>query len=452
MQRIRALLTALVVGAVAYTAAAWLIGFDVQKQMERREQRALKNAPYVELLRRDYHRGIFGSTEELTYGLRGPLATWARLLATAGPEPALRLTVRNTIRHGPLPGLRSVALAVIDTELVAPPEIQAKLQEVFGSRPAVSIHTRLGWLGNAATQLSSPAFRTQLPSGGTVSGSGVTVSIEASRDLAAWRAHLESGGFSAQGPQARAALGGIRLDADMRRLVDPLYVGDFDLSLQEARLETTGTPPVRLSRLSVRGSSSSSGDYVDTGFDVTTDQVAGSAFSLSRLEYAFRFEHLQATALASFTQALRDAQASGAPGSPALAAAAVRDAFDRYGIELLLHDPVIEIPRVGFSMPEGEFRLQAKLAAHGLRREDLSGPAMVPALLTHVDGTADLRVDAALLTRLSNGARGPALSAQLDALQRQGYLKQEGAAWTAHLAYRGGKLTINDLPYPPAGP
>lgn len=74
------------------------------------------------------------------------------------------------------------------------------------------------------------------------------------------------------------------------------------------------------------------------------------------------------------------------------------------------------------------------------------------ALVRFLEAAVDLRIDDPLLSKLlASTARGPTLSAQLDALEKQGYLKRDGKAWTAQIALHAGKLTINGQPYPPTG-
>lgn len=456
--RARILLIAAAVLA-AYVGASWLIGIQVQRQLERSEQRVLTDTPYVVLLHREYHRGIFAASERVTFGLRGPFAGFARVLPVAQGGTALEFTVRNTIRHGPLPGLRAIALATIDTELILPSELAQRLSAAAGGGSVLAIRTRLGWTGAASTRISSPAFRTPLQGGAELSSSGFSASFETTRDQATWTGRGASAGFSVVGPRGRAAFGGIRFDADRKRVAGPLYVGAIHFGIAGIQFQANRNPPVLINGLRVTatseasGGSDAGGGYIDSGADFSADSVQGAGFTFSHVEYAFRFGHLQTTALVSLTQALRTAQSNTASGNPALMAAAVRDAFIRYGTELLIHDPVVEIPRIGFAMPEGTLRLQARLAAHGIRRPDLSAGVGVVTLANHLDGAAKLRIDAALLTRLiGTTPRGPALSAQIDALQRQGYLKRDGAAWTAQIAYRAGRLTINGLAYPPAVP
>jgi uncharacterized protein YdgA (DUF945 family) len=443
------LLIAVVAVPVAYTAAAWLIGMDVQAQLESGEQQALSNAPYLELTHHEYHRGIYGATELATYGVRLPFPRMGALASATGRSP-LELTVRNNIHHGPLPGFRSFGLASIDTQLVPPREVAQALNSVFGSQPMVSIRTTMGWLGGSATEFSSPAFHVQLPGGGTLSSRGLQGSVKFTRNGSSWSAHVASEGFGFEGPSGRTDLGELGFDATMRRAFDVIYVGDSDFKLARAEFHGSKGAPFELSGLSVHGRSKADSEYVDIGADVAADGLKAQQLAFSRLVYGVRLSHLQGDSLASLTRAVRKQQASSGTGAPTSPPAALGQAFNQYGVELLIHDPILEITRVGFAMPEGEFHLSAKVTAHGITREELSGPGGFMTVLPHLDAVLDARVDTALLERLiSMGPQADQRSAQISRLEQQGLLKRQGGAWVLQLAYHAGKLTINGQPYPP---
>ncbi len=443
---LKALLIAVVAVPAAYTAAAWLIGMNVQGQLESREQEVLSSARYVQLTHHEYARGIFSATEQSTYSLRMPLPG-AGVIAGSGGGSLLQLTIRNRIFHGPLPNFRSIGLASVDTEFVPPPLVASALASAFGGRPALTFRTKMGWFGGSSAQFSSPAFHVQLPTGGTLSSQGLQGSAENTRGLASWSMHVTSGGFGFAGPSGRSDFGAIGFDAKMRRAFDVIYVGDSALKLARADFEGGNGNSFRLTGLSIRGTSTADSQYVDIAADLSAEEAKTQKLSFSRLLYSMRLSHLDGNSLAALTQALRSAPGAGATPSPA----AARDAFNRYGVDILVHDPVIEIPRIAFAMPEGAFQLSAKLAAHGIKREDLSGPGGFMALVPHLDATLDAQVDAALLDKLiASTAQPDQRSAQLAQLERQGLLKRNGATFGIQLGYRAGKLTINGQPYPPA--
>ncbi len=450
--RLRIVLIAVVAVLAAYTGAAWVIGINVENQLARYEQQVLTNAPYIEQAARKYDRGVFGATEEVTYRLGGPFAHLSQTLAAGGAGSSLELTVRNTIHHGPLPQLRSVAFATVDTELVPPPMLASKLNAMFAGRSALAIHTTMSWLGGRTTGFSIPAFQAQLPAGATLISRGLSGSGESTRDSGSISGQIVSGGFDIQGPKGSVQVGNIGFDAKMRRVFDALYVGDAHLTLATV---TVGGPSGAarsffVKNLTLSSSSQADSEFVNSEGRVAADQLDAGSFSFSHVVYGIRVLHLEGTSLAALRRALQQSRSRVAAGDPTAQANMV-NALHQYGIDLLVHDPVIQIQSLAFATPEGEFHLAAGLSAHGVRREDLTaGPAALIALTRYLDADVDLRIDDALLTKLlASTPRGPALSAQLDSLEKQGYLQRDGKAWTSRIGFHAGKLTINGQSYPP---
>jgi uncharacterized protein YdgA (DUF945 family) len=183
---------------LAYPLTVWAIGFVVEARWQHAEEESLLRIATITLVNRTYHRGVFGASEELTLGYGRPILQLARAAPLTQALSAARLTVRNTIRHGPLPGLRTLALATVDTELVLPPELQKQLDAVLGGKPALTIHTRVGWFGARKTDVSSPAFKAVLSGGATLASRGITAVFAASRDMESATFDFSAPGLSAQ--------------------------------------------------------------------------------------------------------------------------------------------------------------------------------------------------------------------------------------------------------------
>ena len=128
------------------------------------------------------------------------------------------------------------------------------------------------------------------------------------------------------------------------------------------------------------------------------------------------------------------------------------EAFKTSGIDILAHDPVIDVQHTGFTTPDGELILSIKAAVPGITRADLdvNPQLLIPSLIKFLQVAADVRIDTALLDKLlDSSGKGDTITSQLQGLQRQGYLKLDGKALTTHLAFQSGHLKINDLPFPP---
>jgi uncharacterized protein YdgA (DUF945 family) len=445
----------------AYPLSAWLIGVVVERQLQAREEQNLRQvAPYLSLIQRTYRRNVYGATEVVTYGLGEPFARVFRSIPGGGASlSSFRLTIRNTIHHGPLPRLRAFALATMDTELVLPPEAQKRLDALLGRKSALSSHTSISWLGRYRSEIAVPAFQGELAPGITLSSGGVAGTSIATGDLSSVSGDFTAKGFTLRGEGGEAELDDLRGKVAMRRVFSTLNIGDIDLSIGrlDAHVQSKSGPPSQLSlqQLSFVGKTSVTGDYVDSSGELSAGSMRVEKVAATHLAYAYAGRHLYGPALASFTDGLRTAAADNVPGDPQAAQQyqqKILDVVRKDGIDLVVHEPVIEISRVGFAMPEGELRVSAKFAAPGLKRADFDGTtqAMTAAVAQHLQATADIRIDTGLLDRLMEGnPNSDRIAAQTRALEAQGYITQDGNALSAHIVFDRGKLTVNGKAFPP---
>ena len=76
-------------------------------------------------------------------------------------------------------------------------------------------------------------------------------------------------------------------------------------------------------------------------------------------------------------------------------------------------------------------------------RDELDGPpiALQAAMAKHLQLSADVRIDTALLDKLlDSSGQSERFTAQLQGLQRQGYVTLEGKALTTHLSFEAGQF------------
>ena len=432
----------LVVLCLAYPGFAWLIGLRVEAALLKREQQAMDQSHgTVTLISRQYHRGVYGATEELTYGLGAAGLRALAPLAGISDVAALHLIVRNTIHHGPLPQFRTVGLATFTTKIELPTQLSVKLRALLGGEPAIQIRGRLGWFGGETTVIASPGFEAHLADGSRISWRELKATSSSNGNLSSISIDWTLAGFEIKSAKAHMQLEALQAQADLKRVFEGLYTGPFSMKIAAVKWQPQSSSSQTLIRgLTISGTGSADGDYYNSAMQFAADAVQTSGFSITHAGYAISFEHLHGPTLAAMMKSA---------GSQPPAAAAAQTMTQNF-TELLLHEPVLNITHIGFAMPEGEMGLSAKASVPGLKREDLDGPQLQPALMQHLNVVADLRIDAALVMRLlASSGRKDALAAQIDALEHQGYIKRDGKAWTAHVALTGGKLTVNGQPYPP---
>lgn len=437
---------------LSYPGLAWVTGLAIEGRIQQSEQQALDKAPYVALVKREYHRGVYRSTEIATYSLHNPALQAAMKGATGTTVvPSATITIVSNIQHGPLPGLRRAALGVIDSTLIAPPGLQKALAGVLGSKPILRLHTCVGFFGGATATVTSPAFSLRLADGSTLTWGGLTGGFSTARNQAHWSGQLHVPGFGRQGPRGGFEVTGVTYSGAHTKAFGDFYAGTGKLTIDGlgGNSGRSGTQ-FAVKRISITSTAQVVGEFVDMRVDTTADTVMIPALTLKNLTYLMSFEHIHGPSLVAMAQGVRAMQRQ-AGTNPTQLQAGVQAAFRQYGGNLLLHDPVIDVRQIGFSMPEGSFLFSSRLAAPGLSPNDLQWPAIIMALRTHAQVTADLRIDNALLQKfLAMGGSNPGIAAQLSSLEQQGFLTTASSAVTTHLEYSGGRLTLNGHPFPPA--
>ncbi len=435
---------------LSYPGIAWVTGMAVESRLQHSEQQALDKLPYLTVVKREYHRGVYRSTVVTTYGLRIAALQAMKIGGAAALPSAATITVASNIQHGPFIGSHAVALAVIDSTVVVPPALQQELAAVIGSKPILQFHTTLGFLGGASSDLTSPAFSLRLADGSNLVWGGLTGTLAATRNQAHWSARLSAPHLQVQSPQGGFELAGLEYSGSHDKALDGLYVGGGTFTIE--RIDGSGPRPgsnFSLQRISLTSTAKADGEFFDFRVDVAMDAAKFAAVQLSNVMYSESVEHIHGPSLLSFADALRAAQRQ-AGGNQAQLEAGMLDAFRQHGVDLVLHDPVINLRQLSFTMPEGSLLLSAKISAPGLGRSDLQLPAAITALKTHAEVTADLRVDNGLLQKfLAMGGSNPRIAAQLTSFEQQGYLTAGPAAVTTHLELSGGMITLNGHPFPP---
>jgi uncharacterized protein YdgA (DUF945 family) len=451
---------------LAYPAAAWLLGMMVEHNWEEREQTGLQQIPgyaqYVTIVKRDYRRSVYGATEEVTFRLGEKLLKAIRSSGNADWTDHVQLVVRNTIHHGPFPQLRGFAPATVDTEWILPPEVHDKLLAAFKGKANLTIHTRMNWLGGSVTRVHSPAFNQPLEKVASIDWRGLDATLVAGREIGSGSVDLTSPGLTLKTEKGdTVGYQDLKLDSTLQAAYEVLNVGDLKLVLGQLQIEAANKPfKLTAHDLAFESHSHLDGEFVNAEGGLTVAAVQVNTFDTSHINYAARFTHIHGPAAAAFTKALR-AEQSDTPdtATPQEAAAAnmkrLAAAFQGPGIDLLVKEPVVDITHLGFAMPEGALDISLKASMPGVTKEELQGAldAVKTAFVKHLQLSADIHIDTAMLDKLlESTGKGENAAAQLQGLQRQGYIKLDGKTLTTHLTYLGGQLKVNDQPFPPRPP
>ncbi|RUR67249.1 DUF945 family protein [Variovorax guangxiensis] len=222
--------------AAAYGGSTWWAGSQIKSRYDTALDELPKQTALVRVTERKYERGFLGavSTVTLEIGCSADAAAPAASQPTAGqdeeekedgeeddtpaikPPKQLRLTIRDTIHHGPLAG-GTLAAATIDSELVLDPKTQAELKKLFGEAKPLSARTKVGFDGAFTTDLTVAPARLSEEGKGRLDWQGLQarVNVNAARTQARYDLNMPGLDFSDVKSGVTMKMGKLTAKADM---------------------------------------------------------------------------------------------------------------------------------------------------------------------------------------------------------------------------------------------
>jgi len=387
--------------------------------------------------------GFFSSIEDVTFALDGPAAQASALLT--GGEP-FTFTVHNVIQHGPLPGLRSVGMARIQSSIVMKDELRERLNAALGAEQPFAVVVTLGWFGSAQIGITSPALSAQLPNGG---GALEWQGLTARADIAP---HFKNFSITATAPglkltrtdSANMSFSGLSFTGDFTPRFEELYVGDGELKIESLDAQPTAATgdQVHVEDAAYRFQATAADEY----YDVAAQMGVGlfrSSFPLQNVRLDFAFKHLHGPTLAALNRTVRQATGArnAANAADADAAMANINAIQDAAMELLRHSPEFALNQFGFGAERGDLKITAHARFEQLTEQDIQ--AGFESALKKLALDADFDAARPLLDHWPQQATAPAIKSQAAQFEQQGYLTREGERLKAHIELRHGVLSVN---------
>lgn len=379
-----------------------------------------------------YQRGLLSSSEDFTLVLDGPRG-----------QP-MRVTVHNTIRHGPLPGFAAVGQAIVETELRWPPEIQRQLDRAFAGK-APRIRTLVGLDGAATTQIDVPAG--SLSEGGDTLrwqalSARIHVAGQTSQVFLSWPGLTMQGG-PGSGEPGQVTLGRLTLEGSQQGAGQ----GKSRLHLERAEFGE-GQDRVALEGFTVSAETRRSGGFQDgtLGYAADAFSVGGQSVRDAALTLAAR--HLDAAALDRLAQALNSSRDAAGGLDEAKLQALEGQLMEDLGA-LLRGGPVLAVEQLSLTLPGGPVQASARLSLDDPQGIDLAAlkrdgaEAALATLLPRLHLKASVQGSRAALSPLLDSTQTP-----VDALIQQGLLRAAGGTLSSDLEFAAGRLSVNgqDIP------
>jgi uncharacterized protein YdgA (DUF945 family) len=456
------LAAAVVVLAAGYAASSWYLGKRIETVLAEVDAQ-ITAQPWLRLVRHDYERGLLSARDTIVVDI--PTAAFRPPSLSAGERNAaesVRITLRTSVRHGPLPGFGAPAIARTSTVVEFDEAVEQKAKEIFGGKPPVEIRSSYDFDGGGRSTIVSPPFRVtasgQAEDGQvTWSADGLDFAVEFTRGLAQYSLHGGAPRLERVGADgARFALTGLAFEGAGQRLFpdEPLlYTGTQKLSIAGLEVDPARDgeqPKMALKDFTYDTEASASGEYIDVIARFGAAGLAIDEQDYGPAAYDFSMKHLHARKLALICRDLMELHAR-----PEMvrdkerALRALMPMLSNLGA-LLLEDPVLSIDRIAFRTPEGEAAASARIRLADAKAEDLMRPWM---LIEKIDAEADLALPVTLVKTLASGRAGDeeerrkrteAFDGKIADFVRQGYAAVDNGILRSKLVFREGSLTAND--------
>jgi len=461
----------------AYPASAWYLGRQVE-QAASDSYKQVESVPYMKVVKREYRRGVLTSDETVTFELFGNMAQFfeqtQRENSERNPGAApverfkpIRFSVHSHIKHGPMPGGKNFAAAMVDSELDVDERLKPALAGVLGEKKVLTAHTIYQFSGDAESAFTSPAFVATIPAEGSVppgrlTWGGVNATVRSAKGFASYTMRGEAPKLEVEGGMGvHMVIEGMRFDVQSRRIFEDeplLYAGRQNFAVAQIRVDgpLLADNAIVVKQFNYEVNVPVNGEFLDIVAKIgVQDAVSGEA-NYGPARFDLSMKHLHARTLAQLQRAMLKAYSD--PAAFAADAKNPQAAFEplvQPALKLLEYSPEIRLDRISFRMPQGEVLVAARAKFNGIKPEDLK---QAPILVAKLDASADISLPEALLM-LPWGVKADSaeeLQAQMQMRERQvatlvgqGYILRDGAMVTSRFEFRNGGVTVNGKPFDP---
>jgi uncharacterized protein YdgA (DUF945 family) len=472
--------------AVAYGGSTWWAGSQVKSRYDTAFEELAKQTALVRVTDRQYERGFLGAVSTVTLEIGCAPETAA---ATPPAQPAdgeeaeaedgeeeaiikppkqLRITLRDTIRHGPLAG-GALAAATIDSELVLDPKAQAEVKKLFGDAKPLSAHTKVGFDGGFTTDMAVAPARLAEDGKGQLAwqGAQARMQVNAARTQVHYELTMPGLDFSDTRSGLTVKMGKLSTKADMDSsagwfLATGKTEGRLDtLEFAVKKADTGADPAKALPTVVFQGIDLSGEASIKDGLYASVGTLKGSGkigeTQFDKFEMTSGARNIQAAGYRKLVDAWMQSSAANGCGKGGRKAsqAAMQALADQLAPDLKAmakYAPSFGIDKMQVEIggKRGEISYTAGLA--GVTDEDLQLPGTA-LLMKRGVLKANARLPVQWLEKVAEtGAQTgqtppPEMVAGLvEQGEEQGYVKREGDDVTGQVEYSDGALKINGKP------
>lgn len=442
-----ALLAAAWAGSTAYTAGqAEQISTNLAKTIDT----ALQAKTFGKVERHTFKRGLTESTDDMD-------------IVLGEGSDASHLHLRNHIHNGPLPGLRQVGQAAVDTEIIWDPKTQAALDKAFGGQKP-TIHTLITLGGGTDTTV-------RIPSGhygdadGTATWQALSGQFQVSHAGHAVSGALNwPGGTLASGGET-ATLNGMRYTIKQTPYLKRLSQGTSRFTVASVGLPGgVGT----LNNLNVTTATTPNGANLDGQTTFTVDSLSAEGQRYNNLKLVLSATGMNSSALEGLievTQRPEYQQAFQSDDTGTLDATVTKMMTDLKPVlrTLLAGNPQVAVNELSAQTPQGPLKLAIgaqvvdgasipldTLLSPETLKDGTGSPALM-SLLGSLKLTADIEGNQTAISSLlgsSGDDTAMGIAQSIDPMVQEGMITRKGDVLSTHLVFDKNGMTVNGKPLP----
>ena len=413
--------------------------------------------PIIRIAERQFDRGFLGGTYTYTVKLS---------CVPAGMPQAPGITLRDTIKFGPLPGFKTFAAAAIDSELVLPADVQQALTKVFGEQAPYTLHTVIGYGGAIDSNLRiAPAKWTQAGEG-AIDWKGLELHAITLAD-GSMRYEATAPGMALD-IQDAAAPGRISFDGmTLRGDIQPgtagawLRAGKGTGEIASMNFQFTDGSgklvKVAINGLAVTSESALANDLLSSRSHMQGTGQFGDT-KLDRITMDASMERIHAP---TYEKIIKDllAQASTCDAGQTVDPRAAVAAMQAQMLQLLPYDPQYGLDKFEVEMDGKKAELSYRVGTKGVTNDDLKMPLQA-LFMTKGEVSASAKLPISWIDRalgaLSSGDSPSApppefVHQMIDQVVAQGFVTREGDVLAAQFTMSKGAITLNGKPMPMGG-
>lgn len=453
---------AVVLAGVAVVGGAAVTGSQAMKKIQGAPAQWQAQWPLMKVVDQKYQKSLFGATHTVTLSFG---------CGTATDSP---ITIRQTIQHGPLPGFKTLAAAVIDTEIVVPEsEKKAVAAIIGGDKSPFTAHTVVGFGGATTTNFSIPAMNFASPKGEKVAWQGLSGDVKQASGKILY--DVASPGFSFNGKDEKSSvdmkLAALRIHGELGDAPGSFWLrpgtGEFELvSLDMNAVSTAqpGMPPMKvaLSQLKASAENKLDGELMSNVAKFTAKGTINDV-RVDKMELQASVKRIHAPTYQRFIQRVIDTSTAACDMKQSVSPQVLMAQMQQDFAAMLPHNPEYSLDKLAVEIDGKRGEMSYSVGVAGATAADAQLP--LPALLMT---KGQLRGEAKLpslwvektFARFGNGPQGaqadPAAQAEMANVMiakfvNDGYVVKDGEMLTSKISFDKGQLTVNGKPITPPG-